>query len=147
MYQLREQIKGTKPKKSSAGDHITMRFVKENQAALEPLILSIVHSVIKTSQYPDKLKASRIIPLLERGKVPTDPRSYRPINILPTISKLIEKHMATTLTAHLEANNLIPGQHHGGRAFHSTTTAVTTLMDNWSHQVQNKNRNAVIILD
>jgi hypothetical protein len=147
MNQLRDQLKSTKPKKSSSSDHITMSFIKNNQVVLEPLILSIINITINTSIYPDQLKISRIIPILKKGKAKTNARSFRPINILPSVSKILEKLLANLINDHLERNHLIPGQHHGGRANHSTTTAVTTLIDNWANQLQSNTKNAVIVID
>jgi hypothetical protein len=147
MHQLREQLRATRPKKSSASDHLTMKFIKQNQEILEPLLLVIINNTINSSIFPEGLKTSRILPLLKKGKVKTNPQSYRPINILPSVSRLIEKLIAVSLNDHLELNDLIPGQHHGGRNNHSTTTAITTIVDNWANQLQENNTNAVVIID
>ena len=54
---------------------------------------------------------------------------YRPISILSTFSKIIEKHVANSLTSYLNNNNLISDNQFGFRQQRSTTAAILKLTD------------------
>ncbi len=54
-------------------------------------------------------------------------QNYRPISLLPVISKILEKVVASQLTEHLETNDLLSTTKHGFRSTLSTDTALLTL--------------------
>ena len=54
------------------------------------------------------------------GKDPTDISSYRPINLLPTISKVLEKLIYKQITNDTSQQGWIPHHHFGFRRAHST---------------------------
>jgi len=56
--------------------------------------------------FTDLLKVANVDPLLKCGAV-EDPNTYRPISLLPTISKLFEKHIANQLHIYLETTGLL----------------------------------------
>ncbi|GFT09817.1 RNA-directed DNA polymerase from mobile element jockey [Trichonephila clavipes] len=60
---------------------------------------------------PESWKTA-VVPILKPGKKPTLAESYRPISLLPVLSKLVEKVILARLNDHLERENiLIPEQH------------------------------------
>jgi hypothetical protein len=58
-----------------------------------------------TSRLP---KRAKVIMILEPGKDPTDVTSYRPISLLPVISKILEKLPLSRLTKELRPQTSIP---------------------------------------
>ena len=56
---------------------------------MKPLT-AIVYASLQQSKVPDIWKAARVMPLFEREKT-EDMDNYRPISILPTVSKLLER--------------------------------------------------------
>ena len=71
--------------------------------------------------------------------------SYRPLNNLNIVEKIIEEHLKIQLTHYLNINNIIIPNHHGSKRKHSTTTAITqiytTLHQNWEKKFDNSNNN------
>ena len=51
-------------------------------------------------------------------------KNYRPVAILPILSKLVERAVFVQMIEYFESNNLLHPNHHGFRANHSTTTAL-----------------------
>jgi hypothetical protein len=54
-------------------------------------LLYILNSIIRLEYWPKSLKQAQIIMITKPGKNPIDVTSYRPISLLPTISKILEK--------------------------------------------------------
>ncbi|KAL3970393.1 p38 MAP kinase [Sarotherodon galilaeus] len=89
------------------------------------LNMSFEHSIV-----PTDWKIAAVTPIFKAG-VKTDMANYRPISILPVISKIAEKWVVKLLTAHLE--NTQPSLHplqFGFWAHHSTDTALCMLVEN-----------------
>ena len=76
---------------STGWDTISMRTIKILQKQLESALLNLINTSISTQTYPDNMKHSKAIPLLKSGKPSNLTTSYRLINILPSISKIIDK--------------------------------------------------------
>ena len=70
--------------------------------------------------------------------------SYRPINILNYIAKIIDTIMAQQIKDFLTQYKLIPYNHNGGLKGLSTTSTVIVLLDMWSKLIED-NVNAVVL--
>ena len=70
-------------------------------------IANLLNSIFKSGQYPAIWKISHITPVYKRKGAKTDKKSWRPISILPTISKLCESIVHNRLLKHLLDNNII----------------------------------------
>jgi len=57
--------------------------------------------------------------------------NYRPISILPTISKIYERHIAAQIHEYFKRTNVIHNTQSGFRKDHSCHTALTRLLDTW----------------
>ena len=90
---------------------------------------------------------SKAIPILKQGKPTTEPLSYRTVNLLPTISKIIDRIVAKQTIEFLVQNSIITTQHHGGVKGKSTVTAIMSEVDEWSEQVESGAELAVIVID
>ena len=84
-------------------DEISPRFLKDDAEVLAKPICDIINLSIKLSTFPDKSKISKLTPLFKKGSK-TDPKNYRPISLLPLISKLIEKPIHIHTQEYLEKN-------------------------------------------
>jgi len=59
-------------------------------------ITFIINKCISEGVFPDSFKTATVIPLHKNGSK-LDPNNYRPISILPTLSKIFERHISTQL--------------------------------------------------
>ena len=80
------------------------------------------HALI-SCHFPSEWKVARLLPLFKKG-----PRNfaenYRPISILPSISKIMERIMYDQLYEYLDRNSLLSDHQFGFRKFHSTASAL-----------------------
>jgi hypothetical protein len=93
------------------------------------------------------LKQAKVIPVIKKAKDPQKPLSYRPINLLQAISKIVEKVVLTQVAQYMEDNDIIPHHHHGGRRGHGTATALITLFDNLTHLLEDGRDTAILVID
>ena len=135
------------PSKSSAGDEISMRLLKKLKIPLLPVIHHLVNTTIITTIYPKSLKQTKIVPLLKKGKDQTQTKSYRGVNLIPALAKVIDKSILSQLLKHMEINQLVPHQHHGGISSLGTATALTTLVDTWSQNMERGIDSVALIMD
>jgi hypothetical protein len=79
--------------------------------------------------FPEKLKSSKIIPIHKKGNKKLI-GNYRPIALLPIISKILEKLICNRLVNYFEKFLIFSSQQHGYRNNRSTTTALYEFLMN-----------------
>ena len=99
-------IDSLKPKSSSGVDNISNKLIKYvKYAILEPLTV-IINQMLNVVIFPDSLKISKVIPVYKKNDN-TIFSNYRPISLLPSVSKILEKIILEQITTYLDSNNLI----------------------------------------
>ena len=78
--------------------------------------------------FPDELKLAKVVPIFKTGDEQLV-QNYRPISVLPFISKIYEKIVANYLIDFLELQDLLYKYQFGFRKSHSTSHAIITLID------------------
>ena len=76
--------------KSAGIDNISGLFLKDGAEVLSSPIAQLCNLSILTSSFPDACKTAKLLPLYKKG-CKTDSQNYRPISLLPLVSKIIEK--------------------------------------------------------
>ena len=147
MNELKLSIKEMRSAPSSGVDGISMKSLKRILRPLYPALLNMVNTAISMATYPNKLKIARIVPLRKGNKIPTDPLSYRAVNILPSLGKIIDRIVNKQMTRHLLSNELLLQQHHGSIRGRSTMTAVVSMLDEWAEGLEKGENNTLLILD
>ena len=94
---------------------------------IKPLTL-LINQVLNTLTFPDKLKIAKVIPIFKKGDQSLF-ENYRPISLLPAISKLLEKILALQLSSYFEKNNFLLDNQYGFRPKHNTEHAALELID------------------
>jgi hypothetical protein len=113
---------------STGPDLIPIKFIKPIAHFIAPHLTNIINTCIRNNYFPELWKISRIVPVPKIDN-PTELDHYRPISILPCLSKIYEKILATQLLEHLESQSLLPQTTSGSRKGHSTTTVLLHIAD------------------
>ena len=113
---------------------------------IAPALTYIFNLSIKSGKFPSIFKTARVCPIFKSGDA-CNPDNYRPIAVLPCLSKIIERHIANSLYIFLNSNDLLNTAQSGFRTKHSYTTAHTKLVDEWLAKKDNGEINGVIFLD
>jgi Reverse transcriptase (RNA-dependent DNA polymerase) len=120
-------IKSFESKSSSDIDGISIKLLKFIAVEISVPLSHIFNLSLSSGTFPEKLKKSRIVPIFKAG----DPKScdnYRPISLLSSISKILEKIVQIKLVNHLELNNLLYKHQYGflkGKSTEQTLMHVT----------------------
>jgi hypothetical protein len=106
-------------KSSSDLDGISMKLLKKVGLNICMPLSHVFNLSITQGIFPDQLKCSRTVPVFKAGNALLCD-NYRPISLLPTIAKLLEKFISIQLTNHLELNNLLYQHQYGFQKNKST---------------------------
>ena len=99
-------------------------------------ITLIINQSLKSGIFPNKLKIAKVTPIYKEGdkKIITN---YRPISVLPVVSKVFETVIHEQLSGYFSFNNLISGKQYGFRKNSSTELAALELIDRLLAQLKN----------
>jgi hypothetical protein len=125
-------VAGLRGSKATGVDHINVASLKLIGKEISPCLTHITNLSLATNTFPSSYKHAKVVPLLKsQDKSKLACSSYRPVSLLPVLSRVVEKALFTQLSDYLENNNLLHPNHHGGRKNHNTTTALIQLHDEW----------------
>ena len=96
MSDLRKTLSQMKSTGSMGHDNIAVKNIKHTQRKLEPIFLHLVNNCISTTTFPEILKLSKVVPIEKKGGDRTTSEGWHPVNIMPAMSKVIEKLNQTT---------------------------------------------------
>ena len=108
-----------KPKLSSGFDNISMKLVKHSINHIATPLTHIFNLTFTTGIIPQNLKVAKVTPIYKSGNKHLF-NNYRPISVLPSFSKLLEKVVYQKLSNFLENNQLLNKHQYGFRRKHST---------------------------
>ena len=133
-------------KKATGCDQIGPRILKISAPYIADCITHICNQSIKNSVFPDKWKEGKVAPLHKTGPK-DDVNNYRPISVLPVLSKILEKHVHDSLMNFLVAYNLLHKTQSGFRPSHSCETALTGMINKWLDAINNGSMIGVVMVD
>jgi hypothetical protein len=116
------------PKNSSGDDGVSTKLIKYLKELISRPLTLLINQGLREGCFPDVLKTARVKSLFKKGDK-RDPNNYRPISILPSVSKIFEKVMHKQIVSFFQTNNLFYESQYGFRAKHSTELAVLELVD------------------
>ena len=91
-------------------------------------IAKIRHLSLQTGIFPDRWKEARVTPIYKKRSRETC-SNYRPVSVLPILSKIIEKHVFKHLYEFLNANDFLTDTQFSFRPRQSRQTALLTLTE------------------
>ena len=101
-------------------------MLKGTVSCITLTVTKIFNLSIKTGLFPQSWKCARVVPIPKGGDL-SNPTNYRPISILPILSKVLEKHVHSIISDHLLLHSPISDQQWGFTARKSTTAAVLSM--------------------
>ena len=115
-----------KSKNSSGIDKINSKFLKRIAHTIVNPLCTIINKSFESGIFPKNWKLAKVVPIF-KAKDKLDMSNYRPISLLPTTSKLIEKAVHCRLYGFCKQFDILYENQYGFRPSHSTTDAVAKL--------------------
>ena len=139
-------IQNMQPKNTFGYDEISNKLLKHIVPVISKPLTLIINQSITTGIFPDKLKTAKIIPLYKKDN-PMLLENYRPISLLPSISKVIEKVIYCQLFDYFTDHNLFYPNQYGFRKNHNTEQATLEVVDRITHLMEKGETPISIFLD
>ena len=133
--------------KKSAGDDNINNFLLKNiiTSIVEPLVYIFNISLV-TGTVPEVMKVAKVIPLFKKGNK-EELNNYRPISLLSSISKVLEKIIYSRTVDFLKTHKILSNHQFGFREKHCTSHALLTFLDKVTHSLDNFSHTVGIFLD
>ena len=97
-------------------------------------------------KFPQGFKIAKVVPIFKGGDH-DNCSNYRPISILSTCSKLLEKLIHKQLYSYVQENDILFSGQSGFRPLYSTTAALLKVTDDWKEKIDRKNYIASVFID
>ena len=85
------------PKKSTGVDNTSAKIIKSCTSSIQGTVANLINITSRKCQFPASLKQAQVVPLHKKND-PLDKENYRPVSILPIISKVYERAMHNQLS-------------------------------------------------
>ena len=113
---------------------------------IAPSIARLINHSFQVSVFPSRWKTAKVTPLHKEGDL-DDVSNYRPISVLPVLSKVIERHIDNALYNCLIDNQLIYHRQSGFRKDHSTETALIRIIDELLFNLDDNKVGGLVLVD
>jgi hypothetical protein len=110
-------------------------------------LIQIYNAVLWTAYFPQTWKVDQIILIPKPGKPTEDLSSYRPISLLPIMSKVFEKLLLDRLLPIITEQGLIPNHQFGFHQHHSTMEQIHRVSQVINQTIEEKKYCASAFLD
>lgn len=144
---VHREIQLLNPHKAAGYDLIVGKILKHLPRKAIKLLTTIFNSILRLCYYPIHWKHAQIIVIAKPGKPPTEVTSYRPISLLPLISKLFDRLLLSRIQETSPLNDLIPHHQFGFRRHHLTIHQCHRLVNTIKESLEGKNVCASVFLD
>ena len=126
---LQSVANSLKPKRSCGPDKISSALLKDIFPYIVVPLCHVFNLSLQTGFIPIEFKIAKVIPIYKSGDAHSF-TNYRPISLLSSLSKLLEKVVARQVMRYLNANNILYCHQYGFRKGHSTTFPVIHFLNN-----------------
>ena len=114
--------------KAAGVDKLSGRFLKDGANILAKPISILCNLSISQGVFPNAFKVAKLKPIFKKGKK-TDPSNYRPISLLPSISRITERVIHVQTNAFLSDGDILHNYQSGFRGNHSANLCLSFLTD------------------
>ena len=120
-------IKSLRPKNSSGNNGISTTLLKISSPLMSSPLTQICNKSLSSGIFPDHMKYAVVKPLFKKGDK-SNISNYRPIPILSSLSKVLQKVMYHQLQEHLNKYSILAEQF-GFRTYSTTNKAIYILIN------------------
>ena len=141
-----DSLRCLKANKARGVDKLGARFLKIASPEIAPSLTKLMNFSFSSSVFPKRWKIAKVAPLFKSGDR-EDLNNYRPISVLPILSKTLERHVHIHLYEYLLHNNLLYARQSGFRKNHGTETALIKIVDDLLFNLDKNRLSGMVFID
>ena len=145
-YEVTDIVTSLNNKQSAGPDDISNFILKGIISSIADPLSHIFNKSILSGIFPKQLKIAKVIPLYKKGDV-LDTGNYRPISLLSSLSKILERLIFIRTTKFLKAHDTFTKYQFGFRQKHSTIHALLSFVNKVAHSIDDHSHLIGIFLD
>ena len=138
------EIKNLNQKKATTFKNIPPKILKQSADTCGPYLKDIVNGIFQSGSFPDELKKADVTAIF-KSTDKTQEKNYRPVSVLPTVSKIIERIMQKQFGGYMEKylSDYLCGYRKGYNAQH----ALLALLENWKSALDKNGYTGAVLMD
>ena len=144
--QVLTMLQKLSPCKAAGIDKISSQLLHIAAPVIAPVVVRLINFSFSSGSFPSRWKTAKAFPLCKNGDS-RDVQNFRPIPVLPVLSKVIEGHVHDSLYSYLTEKNLIYPRQLGFRKNHSTDTALIQIIDDLLFNLDKKRVSGMVLVD
>lgn len=140
-------IRGLKNRKSPGDDSINNALLKQLPKKAIVMLMYIFRACFRLSYFPSAWKCAKIVPIPKPGKDQAVASNYRPISLLNSLSKILEKLILSRLNSYISAHSLLNNEQFGFRTGHSTNHQLVRVCSYIREALKKKHSTGMVTFD
>ena len=128
-------------------DEISSRMLRSTAFSIASPLTHIFNLSLSSGIFPSDWKLSHIVPIPKTKSPSSSPSDYRPISLLPIISKVLERHVFNFLSDFCTQHNLLSDSQYGFRSGFSTISALLSVTNDWFSLLDSHNSVCAVFFD
>lgn len=141
-----KKLRNLDTSKASGPDGISATILKNCAPELAPVLSKLFNISFANNTVPAEWKKAQVVAVPKKGSK-QDPSNYRPISLLPIISKVMESIISDNIRKHLDKNHLLGDTQYGFREKRSTIDMLAYITQWWNDCLDTQREVRVIALD
>lgn len=141
---VRKTIENLNPKKATGVDTLPSKLLRKAAPYISQTVQNMFNNTLVTESFPDSMKLAEVSPLLKTDEN-LNRKIYRPVSILPGLSKIFETLYSDQLKNHFQ--NLFSDLLCAFRKGYNCEMVLLNLCENWKKALDNRETVGAILLD
>ena len=141
---VNKQINKVNIKKATGKDGISPKILKIAKPVIVKPITTLINKTIETAEFPEKLKEAAVVPCFKKNNA-LDKTNYRPVSILPYISKFFERTIYDQLVAYFD--KIFHPFLSAFRSGYGCQTALLKIVEDWKKALDENKFVAAILMN
>jgi len=130
--------------KAGMENDIPIKILKGSNAIVSPYLSTIYNTSKNTNIFPTNLKVADVTPIHKKDET-TLMKNYRPVSLIPIVSKLFERDMYNQILSYIE--KFLSPYLFGYRKGYSTEQCLTVMLETWKNALDAKSEAGAILTD
>ena len=144
LSEVEQELQHLNPKKANTFQNIPPKHLKQTSDVCGPVLHNLVNESIRNHDFPSELKLADITPTFKKDDA-TSVKNYRPVSVLPAVSKIYERLIQKQIVGHIDKylSPYMCGYRKGFNAQH----ALISLIEKWKKSLDNHGYAAAMLMD